>query len=790
MASALSRVSAIAMEASRELRAARGAPRPGGEAAELRQLLDSRFEAEKLDAMKRLVNLMSRGRDCAEFFPAVVKNVASPSAEVRRLVRIFIQRYAEREPDIALLSVNSFQKDLTDKNPTMRATALRAMSSIKVPVIVPIVMLAIKKALTDLSPYVRKAAAAAVAKCHGLDSSQEESLVELLVQCLGDLSPIVVGTAVASFNSVCPDKMELLHKLYRRYCKMLLDVDEWGQLEMLDALHRYVRSNFSDPAAAATEDVDITLLLNSTAVLFLSRNPAVVLRAVALYTDLAPQAKWTKVVPPLLRLAKAEREQQFLALRAILSLAFRAPGLFSDRLRHFVVFPLENRPVRDLKLRIMVAAASEANVADVWRELQAYMRSPERELVLAAVKAVGDLAAKLPDMAEIFANGLMGLISKRNESLLPDILLTLRVLLQLKPSAPSIARLTKLLDLVSSPTAKTSILWLVGEYCALIPDVAPDVVRRCAKEFKELEGLENVGLKLQILTAACKVYVELARPEEGATAGKRLEGAAAGRMEAILRYLLEMARFDMDYDVRDRARFLRALVLEGEGTEALRRGARDVLIGKKKVGSRIDADAHLDFPLSTLSHLLGHAVRGYRPLPDWSASPTDPSVRTVEGDDPWTRTMAPSPVADRTSRMGSPVRPSSAVRNTPPPTVKVKKRVVNLDNWFDESASDDDAAEGAEQEGSGEESGEDNDAGGTGEEETEEESGEESGDEASSDEDDADAAKSLRSRQDAAQDGAEPIANLSATTARGPEETVDDTDEEDEAVPIRQGSKS
>lgn len=108
-----------------------------------------------------------------------------------------------------------------------------------VPVIVPIVMLAVKKAITDLSPYVRKAAASAVGKCYALDPSQSDSLKELLSQCLSDLSPIVVGTAVGSFNTICPDNFEMLHKLYRRYCKMLLDVDEWGQLEMLSALHRY-----------------------------------------------------------------------------------------------------------------------------------------------------------------------------------------------------------------------------------------------------------------------------------------------------------------------------------------------------------------------------------------------------------------------------------------------------------------------------------------------------------------------------------------------------------------------
>ena len=177
-----------------------------------------------------------------------------------------------------------------------------------------------------------------------------------------------------------------------------------------------VRKNFTDPTDVAdnAQDSDLQLLLSSTAVLFLSRNPAVVLKAIAVYTDLTTPSKWTKVVPPVLRLTKSEREQQYIVLRTILTLARRAPGLFDGKLRHFIVFPLENKLLRNLKLKVIVAIASEANSVEVWRELQVYMHSPERSLVLSAIRAVGELASKLPGMAEVFVTGLMALISKRN----------------------------------------------------------------------------------------------------------------------------------------------------------------------------------------------------------------------------------------------------------------------------------------------------------------------------------------------------------------------------------------
>jgi AP-3 complex subunit beta len=96
----------------------------------------------------------------------VVKNVASQNLEIRKLVYIYLLRYAEHEPDLALLSINTFQKDLTDSNPLIRAMALRVLSGIKVPMIGSIVVLAIKKCAADMSPYVRKAAALAIPKCY------------------------------------------------------------------------------------------------------------------------------------------------------------------------------------------------------------------------------------------------------------------------------------------------------------------------------------------------------------------------------------------------------------------------------------------------------------------------------------------------------------------------------------------------------------------------------------------------------------------------------------------------
>ena len=80
---------------------------------QIKQTLDSIKETDKLNGMKWLIAMISKGRDVSEFFPDVVKNVVVKSIEVKKLVYLYLVHYADFNNncrEIALLSINSFQK--------------------------------------------------------------------------------------------------------------------------------------------------------------------------------------------------------------------------------------------------------------------------------------------------------------------------------------------------------------------------------------------------------------------------------------------------------------------------------------------------------------------------------------------------------------------------------------------------------------------------------------------------------------------------------------------------------
>lgn len=56
--------------------------------------------------------MIAKGKNASSLFPAVVKNVACKNIEVKKLVYVYLERYAEEQQDLALLSISTFQRGL------------------------------------------------------------------------------------------------------------------------------------------------------------------------------------------------------------------------------------------------------------------------------------------------------------------------------------------------------------------------------------------------------------------------------------------------------------------------------------------------------------------------------------------------------------------------------------------------------------------------------------------------------------------------------------------------------
>ncbi|XP_059089750.1 AP-3 complex subunit beta-2-like [Tigriopus californicus] len=632
---------------------------------DLKQMLDSNKDSLKLEAMKRIIHMVARGKDASDLFPAVVKNVVSKNIEIKKLVYVYLTRYAEEQQDVALLSISTFQRALKDPNQLIRASALRVLSSIRVTMIVPIMMLAIRDSAVDMSAFVRKTAAHAIPKLYSLDPDQKDELVNIIEKLLGDRTTLVVGSAVMAFEEVCPERIELIHKNFRKLCNLLVDVEEWGQVVIIGMLTRYARTQFLDPNAgdeldefeessrdfyASSEeedrkktssnqegakkrsrpkmDPDHRLLFRSTKPLLQSRNASVVMATAQLYHHTAPKAEVQVVAKALIRLLRSHKEIQAVVLNCIASMTSTKTrnNMFEPHLRNFFVRSSDPTHIKILKLEIITNLANAGNIGIILREFQSYITSQDKFCIAATIQAIGRCASTIDEVTDTCLNGLVHLLSNRDQAVVAESVVVIKKLLQSQTGDHKeiITHMAKLVDSIQVPAARAAIVWVLGEYCERVPKIAPDVLRKMAKSFVN----ETPEVKTQTLNLALKLC--LTNP---------------GQTKLIAQYVFNLARYDQNYDIRDRARFMRVFVFPppGHETNKLLLNAKNIFLATKPppVTESKFKDREV-YQLGSLSHFLNIRANGYQDLPSFPDVAPDSSLRNVEPikvPNPWEKSL-------------------------------------------------------------------------------------------------------------------------------------------------------
>lgn len=615
---------------------------------------------------------MYRQQKTLPFFSSVVKNVASPNIEIKKLVYIYLIHHAEQEPDMALLSINTIQKSLSDPNAQVRALALRTMSGIRVPVISQIVSLAIKKGAADMSPHVRKAAALAIPKCYRLEPNTLPQLLEYLATLLGDKQYFVAGAAVSAFMEICPDRVDLIHKHYRSLIKKIVDMDEWSQLAMLRMMAIYARKCFprrtrgvkpkdksvdlhdfygegvseiaSEGEQVVVLDPDLVLLLNGIRPLLQSRNSGVVVAVARCYADIGTPEYTKAAVGPLVALLRGAQDIQLVALYNIVSVCLAHAESFVKYASHFLVRATDTAPVWELKLEVLTLIFPHSPLQTkslILNELEHFSRGTNKSLVREAVRAIGRCAQADPATAPRCMRLLLGQITSLDGTLAAESLTVIRHLIQQDPQAHvgTVVRLAKNLDSATDPQARATIIWLVGEFAGLNGEdnIAADVLRILLKEFAD----ESEIAKRQIVLLAAKVYLHHINRETEAQKqpGEEDQGSPPPPPNSedhpiarLWNYVLLLVRYDTSYDLRDRTRLYKALLSVPQLASLM------LLAPKPAPQAPSPSETRKGFMLGSSALVLAggggvHGLRGYEPLPKWveDGREPDPSLRNQGG---------------------------------------------------------------------------------------------------------------------------------------------------------------
>ncbi|KAJ7709950.1 adaptin N terminal region-domain-containing protein [Mycena rosella] len=468
---------------------------------------DKKFVKRKT-VLKKIVANITMGNDMSPLFTDVVQCLGTPLLEIKKMVYLFLVSYGRSKPDQIHLVIPNFLQDCNDRNPLIRALAIRTMSYIPIPVVTDALNENLRHCLKDRDPYVRKTAAICVAKLYAADPRRAEKggFVEMLRDLMLDSNATVVANAVAALSEIGDRQDGVIFKLNLATANKLLaalgESSEWGQIYILDSLLRYVPERHAD-AEVMAERIIVQLQ---------HANSAVVLTTIKALLYLMNYMENRRLIdyickkmgPPLVTLLSSGPEVQYVALRNILLIIQRRPAVLKNDVKVF--FCKYNDPiyVKLAKLEIMYRLARAENANEVLAELQEYASEVDIDFVRKAVRSVGRLAIKVEDASDACIQALLSLIDTKVSYVVQEAIIVIKDIFRRYPGKYEgvIPTLCENLDALDEPEAKAAMVWILGQFANRI-DNADELLDDLLYTFLD----ESVEVQLALLTAAVKLFI-------------------------------------------------------------------------------------------------------------------------------------------------------------------------------------------------------------------------------------------------------------------------------------------
>jgi len=504
----------------------------------LKNLNIERDRNRKRDVLKKVIAYMTLGIDVSRLFTEMIMAIETKDIVVKKMVYLYLSTQAHKEPEMAIMCINSLRRECDNEDPMVRGLALRSLCNLRMSSILEYVQQPVTKGLGDLSAYVRRVAVMGVLKVHRLspDTVETNGWSTQLTAMLQDVDSTVAGNVLFVINEMTMGVggMEVTQALVMNLLNRLSEFNEWVLLAVLDFVSRY-RPSAEDETFAIMNLLDPVLRsANSGAVLGTIK---CFMALTEKFPELRPQI-WIRAKPPLLTLVTGSAPETQFAVLKHLQLVLPEPaakGVFDDEYRQLFVRYNEPPHVKHLKVDLLPLVTCENTARDVAAELAEYVTDVDSELAKHAIASMGHIAERIPAVAGTMVEVLVGLVDLDMPYVRGAAVVQMCSISRAQPgtAAAILPHLAKCLRKVEDPEARSSILWLLGEHCRQVPD-APYLLERMIDDF---EDETSAVVKLALLAATAKCFF-----------------ARAPEVQHMLGRLLKAALNDSaDQDVHDRA---------------------------------------------------------------------------------------------------------------------------------------------------------------------------------------------------------------------------------------------
>ncbi|KAL6066726.1 AP complex subunit beta [Balamuthia mandrillaris] len=511
---------------------------------EVRELLSWLREAsfqndydKQREVVKMVVAYMTLGIDLSPLFTEMVKACNTRDIIQKKLVYLYLSTYAQSNPELSLLAVNTFQKDVSDINPMIRGLALRYLCSLRLPHLKEYMIASVQRCLNDSAAYVRKTAVIAIPKLYAIAPRfvvDESDWIDKLYEMLRDKDALVVCNAICALEEILNKEGEggivINRSIFLHLVSRFSEFSEWSLCIVLKVLLKY-----------KPQEEEIFDLLNLLDDKLKQNNSALVLAVSKVFITITEglpirDQVFERLKVPLLTLMDGGKpEVGWAVLNHISLIAARVPHVFTADYKSFFCRYNDPSVVKCLKIDILTRIATDSTVNAIAEELSEYVRDVDPKVSQKSIEAIANVIVSCPQLAEHGFRILLSFLDWGVHVASTTFQVMPNILRRYPERAESIVReIPTYIDEVKDSEAVASIVWILGQHGDVIEN-SPYLLEDFVDKYLE----QPPQVKLQLLTATAKLFFK--RP---------------GECQPILGRLFKVALDDFsNVDVRDRALF-------------------------------------------------------------------------------------------------------------------------------------------------------------------------------------------------------------------------------------------
>ncbi|XP_033739690.1 AP-4 complex subunit beta-1-like [Pecten maximus] len=508
-------------------------------------------------ALAKVLAAKTNGMDLTDMVPKILKLLAHPDLIAKKIVYSILTEYAHKQPDIALLAVNTLTHECSHGNPMVRGLALKTVCSLNHENFFEFGQSAINSALRDSSSYVRRVAVNCCGKLHYRSPNicQESGLTDKLYHIIRDPDPIVAVNAIMTLEEILKDEggMVVNKNIAHYMLNKLESLTPWGQIYTMNVLVRYTPKS-------EDETFDILNMLDK----YLTHNScSVSLACLKLFSRLIkdlPHLREEVLKRSLTGicsvLTSGNHELIYCVVEILEEFLENAGGVVSSQYKNLFCKYKEPGYLKQKKINLLPSLVTEDNGSEILDELCLYTTDSSKAVSLSAITAMGAVIMVQPSTAKHCFTKFKHLIETDVGYILSNTLQVLQRIdmLQVEAFTELVDLITTKMDLLQDDAGRCAFLAILGRYGDKLAE-SPYIL----EDFLEMFGEDNIMspvVQLHVLTTSVQMFFH-----------------HPGVCQGMLGGVLEAGVASLDKAVQDQAIFYYTLMATDVNT------AKEILMG-------------------------------------------------------------------------------------------------------------------------------------------------------------------------------------------------------------------